>query len=98
MRRPPWRLEMRATRKPSRNTLIACAGLAVLPALAAFSIANAAGVGGTGKAAIGVGGTGKMAIGVGGTGKTDVGVGGTGKTAIGVGGTGKTAIGVGGTG
>ena len=79
---------MRATRKPSRNTLIACAGLAVLPALAAFSIANAAGVGGTGKAAIGVGGTGKMAIGVGGTGKTDVGVGGTGKTAIGVGGTG----------
>ena len=81
---------MRATRKPSRNTLIACAGLAVLPALAAFSIANAAGVGGTGKAAIGVGGTGKTAIGigVGGTGKTDVGVGGTGKTAIGVGGTG----------
>jgi len=88
MRRPPWRLEMRATRKPSRNTLIACAGLAVLPALAAFSIANAAGVGGTGKAAIGVGGTGKMAIGVGGTGKTAIGVGGTGKTAIGVGGTG----------
>jgi len=79
---------MRATRKPSRNTLIACAGLAVLPALAAFSIANAAGVGGTGKAAIGVGGTGKMAIGVGGTGKTAIGVGGTGKTAIGVGGTG----------
>ena len=78
MRRPPWRLEMRATRKPSRNTLIACAGLAVLPALAAFSIANAAGVGGTGKAAIGVGGTGKMAIGVGGTGKTAIGVGGTG--------------------
>jgi len=69
---------MRATRKPSRNTLIACAGLAVLPALAAFSIANAAGVGGTGKAAIGVGGTGKMAIGVGGTGKTAIGVGGTG--------------------
>ena len=69
---------MRATRKPSRNTLIACAGLAVLPALAAFSISNAAGVGGTGKAAIGVGGTGKMAIGVGGTGKTAIGVGGTG--------------------
>jgi len=78
MRRPPWRLEMRATRKPSRNTLIACAGLAVLPALAAFSIANAAGVGGTGKTDVGVGGTGKTAIGVGGTGKTAIGVGGTG--------------------
>ena len=65
---------MRATRK----TLIVCAGFAVLPALAAFSIANAVGVGGTGKTAIGVGGTGKTAIGVGGTGKTSIGVGGTG--------------------
>jgi len=79
---------MRATRLPSRHTLILCAGFVVLPALAALSIANAggkavaagAGVGGTGKVlTTGVGGTGKAVIGVGGTGKVNsAGVGGSG--------------------
>jgi hypothetical protein len=77
---------MRATRLPSRHTLILCAGFVVLPALAALSIANAGGkavaagkgVGGSGKVlVIGVGGSG--AIGVGGSGKVNAsGVGGSG--------------------
>jgi hypothetical protein len=77
---------MRATRLPSRHTLILCAGFVVLPALAALSVANAGGkpvaagtgVGGSGKVlTTGVGGSGKMNIGVGGSGKV-MGVGGSG--------------------
>jgi|HubBroStandDraft_4_1064222.scaffolds.fasta_scaffold775047_2 hypothetical protein len=77
---------MRATRPPSRHTLILCAGFVVLPALAALSVANAGGK--SVAAGTGVGGTGKvLTIGVGGTGKVNIGVGGTGKV-NGVGGSG----------